>query len=193
MSEDHGAEPPPEACKATGRESSSQARSQVQQAIQKFAKGITKKISTRSKRPHSLIPAGLNVDLQDTPSNQNVEDVSHPHPSANKHPASSENPSGCINQGSPREPISKAVSIPSGVDETSGPESVGTELQGAHEASEHMKTLGGRAQSVASIANNTLADLAAADNFQTNYLQPLKIFDTAIEKIANVWAFLLSW
>ncbi|KAG2049286.1 hypothetical protein BDR06DRAFT_975336 [Suillus hirtellus] len=159
MSEDHRTEPSPEACEATDRESSSQARSQVQQAIQKFAKGITKKLSPRFQRPHSLIPTGQNVDLQDTPSNQNVE----------------------------------AVGIPSGVDETSGPKSVGTELQGAHEASEHMKTLGGRAQSVASIANNAFAGLAAADNFKTNCPQSLKIFDTAIEKIANVWAFLLSW
>ncbi|KAG2112309.1 uncharacterized protein F5147DRAFT_684598, partial [Suillus discolor] len=42
------------------------------------------------------------------------------------------------------------------------------------------------AEFVTSAANNTPAGLTTADNFQTNYLQPLKNFDTAIEKIANV-------
>ncbi|KAG2130792.1 uncharacterized protein EDB93DRAFT_1263214 [Suillus bovinus] len=65
-------------------------------------------------------------------------------------------------------------------EETSGPKSVDAELQGAHEASEHMKTLWRPAHFVISAVNN------AADDFQTNYLQPLKLFDAAIENIANV-------
>ncbi|KAG2070463.1 hypothetical protein BDR04DRAFT_1118329 [Suillus decipiens] len=44
-----------------------------------------------------------------------------------------------------------------------------------------------------SITNNfALAGLATADDFQPSYIQPLKIFNTAIKKITNVWAALLS-
>ncbi|KAG1870459.1 hypothetical protein C8R48DRAFT_670822 [Suillus tomentosus] len=77
-------------------------------------------------------------------------------------------------------------SLNQNIEETSGPKSAGAELQGAREASEHMKTFGGRAKSVTSAAANAPAGLAAADGFQTNCLQFLKNSDSAIEKIANV-------
>ncbi|KAG2112303.1 uncharacterized protein F5147DRAFT_792167 [Suillus discolor] len=177
---DHRPDPPPETCEATVHESSSQPRSQVKQAVRKFAKGVTKKLSKRFKCSRNRTPAIQNVELQAASSNQNVRDTSHPHPTT------AESPSGCVNQGTSGEPASKVLDIPSGVEEGIGSKSVDAELQGAHEASEHMKTLRGPAQSVTSAANNAPAGLTAADDFQTNYLQPLKIFDTVIEKIANV-------
>ncbi|KAG2057867.1 hypothetical protein BDR06DRAFT_969186 [Suillus hirtellus] len=160
---DHRPDPPPETC-------SNQPRSQVKQAVRKFAKGVTKKLSKRFKCSRKRTPAIQNVELQDASSNQNIR----------------------VNQGTSGEPASK-LDIPSGVEEGVDSKSVDAELQGAHEASEHIQTLGGPAQSVTSAANNAQAGLTAADDFQTNYLQPLKIFDTVIEKIANVWAALLSW
>ncbi|KAG1880417.1 hypothetical protein C8R48DRAFT_795856 [Suillus tomentosus] len=160
---DHRPYPPPETCEATVRESSNQPRSQVKQAVRKFAKGVTKKLSKRFKCSRKRTPAIQNVELQDASSNQNIR----------------------VNQGTSGEPASK-LDIPSGIEEGIGSKSVDAELQGAHEASEHMRTLGGPAQSVTSAANNAQAGLTAADDFQTNYLQPLKNFDTVIEKIANV-------
>lgn len=81
----------------------------------------------------------------------------------------------------------------SGMEETPSFRSVYAELQGAHEASEHVKTLGGHALYVASAVNNAPASLAAADDFNTAHLQPLKIFDSVIVKVADVGAALLRW
>ncbi|KAG2144689.1 uncharacterized protein EDB93DRAFT_1337981 [Suillus bovinus] len=186
MSEDHRPDHPPEACEATVHESSSRPRGQVQQTIQKISKGFTKKFSKPFKRSRNRIPAVQNVD-QGSSSNQNVEDTSYLHPSTgDKHPASSEIPSVCINQGSSGEPASEVLAAPPSAKETRRSASTDAELQAAHEALEHMRTLGGPAQSATSAASNASASLTAADNFSTTYLQPLKIFDTAIEKIANV-------
>ncbi|KAG2131616.1 uncharacterized protein EDB93DRAFT_1108078 [Suillus bovinus] len=80
----------------------------------------------------------------------------------------------------------QVLDVPSGIEETPGPKSVGAELHGAHEALEHVKTPWRPAQPVISAVNTAPAGLTAVDNFQTNYLQPLKIFDTAIDKIADV-------
>ncbi|KAG2052621.1 hypothetical protein BDR06DRAFT_498477 [Suillus hirtellus] len=191
MSRDHRPDPPPEACEATVRESSSRPRSRVKQIIWKFAKGVTKKVSKLFNVFHSCTPTIQNVDLQDTSLNQNIENTLHTLPFTDgKHPTTAENPSS---HGTSGEPASKVLDIPSGVEETTGPKSVDAELQGAHETSGRMKTFGGRAQSVVSAAMNAPAGLAAADVFQTNYLQPLKIFDSTIEKIANVWDVPLNW
>ncbi|KAG2113855.1 uncharacterized protein F5147DRAFT_834817 [Suillus discolor] len=186
MNRDHRADPPPEACEATVRESSSRPRSRVKQTIQKFAKGATKKLSKLSKASRSRIPAtecrpsGYFVESE----YRGAQETPHTLPfTDDKHPTTAENPSS---QGTSGEPASKVLDISSGVEGTSGPKSAGAELQGAHKASEHMKTFGGHAKSVTSAAANAQAGLAAADDFQTNYLQPLKIFDSAIEKIANV-------
>jgi hypothetical protein len=82
----------------------------------------------------------------------------------------------------------------SSVEETPGPKLVNLELQSARETLKHTTTPGGPVLSVTFTANNAPAGLTAVDNFQATYLQPLKIFDTAIEKIANVWValFLVS-
>jgi hypothetical protein len=69
---------------------------------------------------------------------------------------------------------------------------IDAELQDAYDGTQSMGLLGRHATSITSVANNAPAALAAADDFQTSYLQPLKIFDAAIEKIANVWAALLD-
>ncbi|KAG2128368.1 uncharacterized protein EDB93DRAFT_1108997 [Suillus bovinus] len=148
-------DPPPEVCEATVRESSSQPRGRVQQAIQEFSEDITKKFTKkftkRFKRSRNRIPAVQND-----------------------------------NRGSSGVPASKVLASPPGAGETPCPKSTDDELQGAHEALEHMRTLGGPAQSVTSAADNAPAGLTTADDFNTTYLQPLKIFDTVIEKIANV-------
>ncbi|KAG2051988.1 hypothetical protein BDR06DRAFT_1059651 [Suillus hirtellus] len=185
MSEDHGPDPPPEAREAIVRESSRRPRSRVKQIIRKFAKGVIRKLSKFFKYSRSRVPRTQNVNLQDTSSNQNIENTPHTLPSTDdNHPTTAENPSI---QGTSGEPASKVLDISPGVEETPGPKSVGAEIQDAHEASEHMKTFGERAQSVMSAARNAPAGLAVVDEVPTNYLRPLKIFDSAIEKIANVW------
>jgi len=68
----------------------------------------------------------------------------------------------------------------------------GAELQGACEGTESMRLLGQRVTSVASAASNASADLAAMDDFETTYLQPLRIIDTVLEKISDVWAILID-
>jgi hypothetical protein len=72
------------------------------------------------------------------------------------------------------------------VEEIPDPESVNPELRSAHETLERMKILGGPALFVTSTTNNAPAGLAAGDDVQTTLLQPLKVFDDAIEKIADV-------
>ncbi|KAG2109952.1 uncharacterized protein F5147DRAFT_760522 [Suillus discolor] len=184
MSEDHGPDPPSEAREATVPESSSRPRSRVKQIIQKFAKGVTRTLSKLYKYFRSRVPGTQNVDLQDTSSNQNIENTPHALPSTDdNHPTAAENPSSQDTSG---EPASKVLDISSGVEEAPGPKPVDAELQDAHEASEHMKTFGERAQSVMSAARSAPAGLAVVDDFPTNYLRPLKIFDSAIEKIAKL-------
>jgi hypothetical protein len=68
---------------------------------------------------------------------------------------------------------------------------VDVELQGAYDGKENMRLLGGHATSMASAANNAPADLAAAGDFETTYLQPLKIINTVLEKISDVWTILV--
>jgi hypothetical protein len=45
---------------------------------------------------------------------------------------------------------------------------------------------------MASAAVNTPVDLDAMDNFETTYLQPLKIVDAVLEKIADVWVMIVD-
>jgi hypothetical protein len=85
------------------------------------------------------------------------------------------------------------VHVASSENEGPDPQLIHAELQGACDSKQSMGLLGKHATSVTSTTNNAPAGLAASDDFQTSYLQPLKIFDTAIEKIANVWAGLLGW
>ncbi|KAG2352216.1 hypothetical protein BDR07DRAFT_898179 [Suillus spraguei] len=57
--------------------------------MRKFTKAISKKISNRFKYSRNRTSAvqNENVDHQGAPSNQNIEDISHPDPPTNdKHP-----------------------------------------------------------------------------------------------------------
>ncbi|KAG1842261.1 hypothetical protein DFJ58DRAFT_916266, partial [Suillus subalutaceus] len=183
-----GPDPPPETCEATVRESSSQTRSRVLQAMRKFTKVITKKISRRFKCSRNRISAvqNENVDLQGASSNQNIENTSHPHPSTgDEHPTTAEIPSDSMNQGLSGEPASQVHAAPSDKEEGRDPKLVDAELQGACDSMQSMGLLGRRATSAASAAVNAPAVLAVADDYDT-YLQPLKGIDTVIEKIANV-------
>jgi len=79
------------------------------------------------------------------------------------------------------------------VEETPNSKLIDAELQGALEGMGSMRLLGKHATSVASAINNGPADLATADDFETTYLQPLKIIDAVLEKITDVWAIHVDW
>jgi hypothetical protein len=49
-----------------------------------------------------------------------------------------------------------------------------------------LRVQGKHATSAASAAGNASADLAAAADFEKTYLQPLKIIDGVLDKIADV-------
>jgi len=73
------------------------------------------------------------------------------------------------------------------------PQSVDAGLRDAREGMESMRQLGKHTTAVASTAKDSPEDLDAADNLQTTYLQPLRIFDSVIGELANVWATLQYW
>jgi hypothetical protein len=89
--------------------------------------------------------------------------------------------------------VMQVLDAPSDAEEILDRQLVDAELRGAHEGMESMKLLGGHFLSVASAAKGGPEYLRAADNFQTTYLQPLRIFNNLIEDLANVWATLLGW
>ncbi|KAG2105115.1 uncharacterized protein F5147DRAFT_762011 [Suillus discolor] len=193
MTEDHRQEPLPEASQfreATAGESSSQPRSRFCQTLRKFKKNVTKKVSKHSKRFRHQIPA---VQNESASLNQNIEHASSLHPSDGDKPVTSENLSGRGNQGASGEPASKVLNAPPDVKGIPDSKSVDAGLQGAREAAENMTLLGERVTSFVSKVKDGPEDLAAADDFQTTYLQPLKIFDAVIENLASVWAALLGW
>ncbi|KAG2060604.1 hypothetical protein BDR06DRAFT_473046 [Suillus hirtellus] len=189
MSEDNRPEPHPEASgsrEATAGESSNQPRTGFRQSLREVKKKITKKVSKPFKRSRHRIPAVQNVDHEGASSSQNIEDASRLHPSDGDKPATPENLSGCANQGASVESVSKVLDASPGVEEIPDPHAVNTELQGAREGMRSIRILGGHVTPVVSAANNAPAGLTAADDFQTTYLQPLKIFDTVIENLANL-------
>jgi hypothetical protein len=55
-----------------------------------------------------------------------------------------------------------------------------------------MELLGINATSMASAAVNAPAGLAAEDDFETTYLQPLNVIDVILGKIADVWTILVG-
>ncbi|KAG1856394.1 hypothetical protein DFJ58DRAFT_913707, partial [Suillus subalutaceus] len=185
MTEDHRPKPPPGASgfrEAAAGESSNQPRNGFRQTLRKLKKNATTKISKRFKCARHQTPAVQNDAHQGASSNQNIEDESRLHPSDDNKP---ENPSGCLNQGAPEEPVSK-VQASSGVEGIPDFKSVDAKLQDTREHAGNMRLLGGHGKSVASAAEDGSKDLDAADDFQTTYLQPLKNFDTVIENLANV-------
>ncbi|KAG2109015.1 uncharacterized protein F5147DRAFT_760830 [Suillus discolor] len=65
-------------------------------------------------------------------------------------------------------------------------QSAAVALQAAREDARKFKTLGGHAINVISAVRNGPADLNTASSFQDTYLQPLRIFDSAIRNIAEM-------
>jgi hypothetical protein len=83
--------------------------------------------------------------------------------------------------------VAQAQIAPSGVEvEVDIP----SELRDAQQAARRMHPLSGPAITVASVGQDAQVDLDTADNFQNTYLEPLRIFDAVIGKIADVWTFL---
>ncbi|KAG2756386.1 hypothetical protein P692DRAFT_20714046 [Suillus brevipes Sb2] len=129
-------------------------------------------------------PVAQNVDPQGAPSSQKVEDALHLYPSKdNKDITTPEIPSDSVNQGLSGEPSSQE-----------GPDHqlAVAELQGARDGMQNVGLLGGNAASMASTVVNTPTNLDAVDNFERTYLQPLKIVDAVLEKIANVWVMIVD-
>ncbi|KAG2120514.1 uncharacterized protein F5147DRAFT_2263 [Suillus discolor] len=191
MSRDHRPDPGG----APVGENPSQPRSGVKQGIRKFVRRVTKIHSKPFKSSRNRIPANQNVDLRDASTTvvQNVEtegasssqkvDSSND----NKHPTTSEIPSDSVNHGLSEEPAPQVQANPSGEEEGPDPQLVDAELQGACGSTQSMGLLGKHATSMASAANNVPGGLAAAtNNFETKYLQPLKIIDGVLEKIGDI-------
>jgi hypothetical protein len=90
--------------------------------------------------------------------------------------------------------VSQIQPAPPGKEEVPNPQLVHTELRRARDGAENMRPLGGHATSVASATENAPADLAAAGDFETTYLEPLKIMNVinaVLEKISDVWTILV--
>jgi hypothetical protein len=73
------------------------------------------------------------------------------------------------------------------------PQLVDAGLRDAREGMESMRQLGKHTTAVASAAKDGPKDLDAAYNLQTTYLKSLRIFDSVVGELANVWATLLCW
>ncbi|KAG2362406.1 hypothetical protein BDR07DRAFT_1460848, partial [Suillus spraguei] len=183
MSADHRTDPPPGTSQSPA-ESSSPPHDRFRQVMRNFKKNVIRKVSKLFKRSRHQTPAIQNADHEGASSNQNVEDVLRLHPSNHDEPATSENPSGCMDQEVAGEPTSKALDTR--VEEMPDPRLVAAELHGAHEGAESMRLLVKHVTSVASAAKDGPKDLPAADDFQTTNLHSLRIFDTVIRGLADV-------
>jgi hypothetical protein len=80
----------------------------------------------------------------------------------------------------------------SGSGEGPDPQLVVDEIRGAREGMDNILLFRERNASVASKIENGPTDLDVADSFQSTYLEPLRIFNTVIKNLANVWATLLG-
>ncbi|KAG2365664.1 hypothetical protein BDR07DRAFT_625260 [Suillus spraguei] len=192
MNEDHKTNPPlevsesPRTREATPGESSNQPRGKFRQVLKK-CKNVIKKVSKPFKRSRHQTPAVQNADHEGASSIQHVENVSRLHPSDEDKPATSENPSGCVNQRGSGEPASKDIDALPGVEEIHDPQLLAeAELRDAREGMESVKLLGKHVASGASAAEDAPNYLPAANDFQTTTLQPLRIFDTVIKGLADV-------
>jgi hypothetical protein len=89
--------------------------------------------------------------------------------------------------------VLQVIDATPGIEEIPDPQLVDAQLRGAREGAESMGLLRGPVTAGASAANNALGDLATADDFQTTYIQPLRIFGTVTGNLANVWTIFLCW
>ncbi|KAG2753681.1 hypothetical protein P692DRAFT_20870527 [Suillus brevipes Sb2] len=158
----------------------SQPHGGFRQTLRKFKKNVTRKVSKRLKRFRHQPPVAQNDTHDGALSNQNIEDASPLHPSNDDKP---ENPSGCVNEGTPEE-VSKVQAASSGVEEILDPQLVYAGLRDAREHTESIRPLEGHVESVASAAKDGPQDLDASDSFQTTYLQPLKMSETVTHESA---------
>ncbi|KAG2118693.1 uncharacterized protein F5147DRAFT_757170 [Suillus discolor] len=159
-------------------ESSNQPHTGSCQFMRKLKNGLTQKLPKRSKRTRTHVTAIHDVEIEAASSSQQVEPSNE-----SEHPTTSEIPSESVNQ---RLSGSQAQAAPSGEEGRPDPHSVDAELQRACDGTENMRLLGKHATSMASAVENAPADLTAADDFETTYLQPLKIIDAVLEKITDV-------
>lgn len=100
-------------------------------------------------------------------------------------------PSGVKESDVPPSVVVRVQDTPShveGVDETQSPYMA---LQVAHEGIRNIKTPGRHVATAMLAAKDGPADLDNVGNFGDTYLTPLRIFDSIIEQIANVWVLLL--
>ncbi|KAG1887429.1 uncharacterized protein F5891DRAFT_1199979 [Suillus fuscotomentosus] len=166
-------------------ESLNQPRRGPCQFLRKLKNGLTKKLPKRSKRTRNRTTVIHDVAMAS--SSQQAEDTLHLHPcNDNKHPTTSDIPSDSVNQRLPGEPAPEVQAASSGEEGRPDPQLVDAKLQGARGGTQNMRSLGKHATSVASAIDTGPADLTAADDFETTYLQPLKIIDAVLEKIADV-------
>ncbi|KAG1848324.1 hypothetical protein DFJ58DRAFT_746859 [Suillus subalutaceus] len=190
MSENYRPDPPPRtsrSSRADVAENSNRPRRGICQFMRKVKNGLTKKLPKRFKQTRNRTTTVQNVEIEGAFSSQKVEDTVHLHPSNdNRRPTTLEIPSDSMNQGLSGEPASQAQAAHSGEEEGPNHQLVDAILQGACDGMESTRLLGEHATSMASAANNAPAGLAAVDNFETTYLQPLKISNAVLEKIVDV-------
>ncbi|KAG1740766.1 uncharacterized protein EDB91DRAFT_1131312 [Suillus paluster] len=170
MSEHHRPHPPPEARR------SGEATAEVSESSRKrkVMKDFTEERPKPLKRSRNHDPVVENV-VHGASSHQSIE-----------HPTMSENSSGYMNQALSREPASQVQAAPSALQEGTSHQTAVSKFQDVCEDLQRMNLLENHATSMASSGQNAQADVDIADNFQATYLEPLRIFDTAIEKIAKV-------
>ncbi|KAG1840890.1 hypothetical protein C8R48DRAFT_765866, partial [Suillus tomentosus] len=187
MSEDNRPDAPPETCEAPVRENSSRPRCRIKQTIQKSAKGVTKKLSKPFKYFRNRTPANQNADLRDASTTvvQNIE-MEASSSQKNEHLTAAQIPSDSVNQGLPGEPASQVQAAPSSEEEGPDTQLVSAELQAACDSAQSMRVPGKHVSSAASAADSASAGLAAAADFEKTYLQPLKIIDGVLDKIADL-------
>ncbi|KAG2136637.1 hypothetical protein DEU56DRAFT_805020 [Suillus clintonianus] len=145
-------------------ETTAKPRGKTRRLLQRFKKNVTEQIS-RFKHFISREPAP-NVNHEGAPLTPNIE---------------VQNTASGVKEGVvPKSAVAQVQGVPSVVKE-----SVDVVLQAAGKAAGNMKTLGAHVGSVASAAQNGPAYLDTANSIQ-DYLQPLRIFNSIIERVADV-------
>ncbi|KAG1841728.1 hypothetical protein C8R48DRAFT_679203 [Suillus tomentosus] len=184
-SEDHTPDALPETCEPPVHENSSRPRCRIKETIQKSAKGVTKKLSKPFKCFRNRTPANQNANLRDalTTVVQNPETEGASSSQKNEHLTAAQISSDPANQGLPGEPASQVQATPSGQEEGPGTQSAGAVLQGACDS---VESTGETCDFCGIRRRQCLRDLAAAADFEKTYLQPLKIIDGVLDKIADV-------
>ncbi|KAG1727384.1 uncharacterized protein EDB91DRAFT_892758 [Suillus paluster] len=144
------------------------------QRKQKVMKDFTDERPKPVKRSRNHDPVVENV-VHGASSHQSIE-----------HPTMSENSSGYMNQAPSRELASQVQVAPSALQEGTSHQMAITEFRDAHEAFAIHEYTWEPCDIYGILRQNAQVDVDITDNFQTTYLESLRIFDAAIEKIAKV-------